>query len=85
MNYNIIFRISDIAGNVGQGEKEFAVYRSAPSIIFNDTDDTMYINDSFYYKLDYDANIIDEQDILNYYVYAVEDYVEDISVSAVTI
>lgn len=84
-NYNINFSIADIAGNIATDTQNITVYRSAPSIIFNETTDTMYINDSFYYKLEYDENIINEQDIRNYYIYAVEDYVDIIANTAVTI
>lgn len=85
--YEVSFSISDIAGNEVTQVRNVYMYRSAPNIVFNNTSisNTMYINDTNYYKLEYDQNIIDEDDIRSYYIDCVEDYVDTIPRSAVTV
>lgn len=85
--YWIYFSIKDIAGNETSATKTLYMYESAPRIAWNPSSSasTMYIDDSFYYKVAYNANIINESDIRNYYIYKVEDYVDTISNSAVTV
>jgi hypothetical protein len=67
--YDITFRASDIAGNLISDVKTLSVYRSAPSIIFKSSanNNTMYINDSYYYKPQ-GFNFINSTDILTYYI-----------------
>jgi hypothetical protein len=86
--YEVSFTISDIAGNEVTHIKTVYMYANAPTIKFRDssTSNIMYINDTNYYKTEYDANIIDETDVRNYYIECVEDYVDGtIPKSAVTV
>jgi len=86
-NYDVTFSIDDIAGNNTTKVKQVYMYSTPPVIVYLPTsaNDTMYINDPFYYKSEYDQNIIDNNDIRNYYISCVEDYVDDIPKSAVTV
>lgn len=86
-NYDVTFTISDIANNQTTETKVVSMYSSPPVITYLPTsiNNTMYINDPFYYKDTYNQNIIDENDIRNYYIDCVEDYVDDIAKSAVTV
>jgi hypothetical protein len=86
-NYDVTFSIDDIAGNNITEVKQVYMYSSPPVINYlpSSANNTMYINDPFYYKTIYDQNIIDDDDIRNYYIACVEDYVDDIPKSAVTV
>jgi len=85
--YWVYFSIKDVAGNETSGTKVLYMYDSAPRIVFktSSSNNIMYIDDSFYYKVAYDANIINESDIRTYYIDHVEDYIDTISNSAVTV
>lgn len=86
-NYDITFSIGDIAGNNTTEVKQVYMYSTPPVIVYLPTsaNNKMYINDPFYYKSEYDQNIINYDDIRNYYISCVEDYVDNIPKSAVTV
>ena len=86
--YWIYFSVKDIAGNETSGTKTLYVYDSAPRIVYKTPTtppDTMFINDSWYYKVVYNQNIISVDDIRTYYIDHVEDYVDTIPNSGVTV
>ncbi|MFW6016609.1 MAG: hypothetical protein ACOCRK_09235, partial [bacterium] len=88
-NYEISFTISDIAGNEVTNIKYVSMYRTAPTINYKSSsnNDTIYINDTNYEKSEYDGqHIINEDDIRDYYIDCIEDYVDGtIPTSAVTV
>lgn len=86
--YEVSFTISDIAGNDTTKVYEVAMYRNSPIFVYRDSssDDTIYINDTIYNSPEYDSNIVEPIDVLDYYVEYIYDYVDgEISKSAVTI
>lgn len=84
--YEIYFTISDIAGNSVTEIKELSVYEYAPTIVFTDisVNNTMYINDSWYYKLS-GENIINENDIKYYYIDRIDDQVDNLDLGDVVV
>jgi hypothetical protein len=77
-NYIVTFIAQDLAGNKTYKDFTVSMYATAPKFVFNTNTNlnTMYINDTFYYKSEYDENIISESDIVDYYIDCIEDYVD---------
>jgi hypothetical protein len=84
-NYEIQFKIKDIAGNETIAVKNISMYESAPQIQFKQTsiDNNMFINDTWYYKVN--SNIISANDIKNYYIESVSDYVDDLTIDDIIV